>query len=93
MERKENLWENELWTQNEVAKHLGVSDNTIKNWRNRGLFSFFRAPGSSRVMYYRMEIEEFQETFTKWRKEAKKGQERVIRVKPRLSSDEDWRIS
>ena len=51
MERNKDLWEKELWTQNEVAKHFGVSDNTIKNWRNRGLFSFFRAPGSSHVKH------------------------------------------
>ena len=93
MERKENLWDKELWSQLEVARHFRVSTNTIKNWRNRGLFSFFIAPGSDRVLYYRREIEDFQETFTQWRKESKKGQERVVRVKPRLSSDDDWRIS
>ncbi|MCB2169445.1 MAG: helix-turn-helix domain-containing protein [Deltaproteobacteria bacterium] len=93
MKEKGNLWEKELWTQNEVADYFRVTANTIKNWRNRGLLSFFIAPGSDRVLYYRREIENFQETFTQWRKEPQKGQERVVRVKPRLSSDDDWRIS
>jgi hypothetical protein len=93
MERKENLWNKELWTQNEVADHFRVTSNTIKNWRNRGLLSFFIAPGSDRVLYYRTEIQEFQEKFTQWRREDKKRIKREVRVKPRLSSDDDWRIS
>jgi len=83
----------ELWSQEEVAKHFKVSSNTIKNWRERGLLSYFIAPGSNRKLYYRGEVEEFQETFTKWRKEGKKQNNRVDRAKPRLSSDDDWRIS
>ncbi len=93
MDRKDDLWNKELWTQSEVAEHFRVSKNTIKNWRRRGLFSFFIAPGSDRVFYYRKEIENFQETFTHWRKESKNGKEREVRVKPRLSSTDDWRIS
>jgi len=93
MERKENLWDKELWSQQEVASHFRVSTNTIKNWRRRGLLSFFTAPGSDRVLYYRKEIEEFQETFTQGRKESNKGNKRAVRVKPRLSSNDDWRIS
>ena len=93
MERKENLCNKELWTQSEVAGHFRVTTNTIKNWRERGLLSYFKAPGSGRVLYYRREVEAFQQTFTKWRKESKNRQQRVVRVKPRLSSDEDWRIS
>ena len=93
MERKENLWDKELWSQQEVASHFRVSTNTIKNWRRRGLFSYFIAPGSDRVLYYRKEIEEFQETFTQGRKESNKGKKREVRVKPRLSSNDDWRIS
>lgn len=93
MKGKESLWNGELWTQQEVANHFRVSVNTIKNWRRRGLFSFFVAPGSDRVLYYRKEIENFQETFTHWRKESKTEKKREVRVKPRLSSDDDWRIS
>jgi uncharacterized protein YjcR len=90
---KKDFWKNELWTQSEVAEYFRVSGNTIKNWRRRGLLSCFKAPGSSRVLYYCDEVEAFQETFTKWRKEGKKGQKQVVRAKPRLSSDDDWRIS
>lgn len=81
-----------LWSQNEVAKHFNVSGNTIKNWRERGLLSYFKAPGSNRPQYYRSEIERFQENHTTWRKEARKQNKQVGRAKPRLSSGEDWRI-
>jgi hypothetical protein len=88
-----DLWDKELWTQNEVAHYFRVSCNTIKNWRERGLLSFFTAPGSNRVLYYREEIQDFQKTYTKWnRKETKKGQKDVVKVKPKLSPNEDWRI-
>ena len=87
------LWQKELWTQNEVAGYFRVSTNTIKNWRERGLLSFFIAPGSYRVLYYRNEIKDMQEAFTRWRKETGKNKTRVVRVKPRLSSNEDWRIN
>ena len=87
-----DLWEKELWSQQEVARHFKVSSNTIKNWRNRGLLSYFIAPGSNRFLYYRKEVENFQETFTKWKKEGRQQNKRVDRAKPRLSSGEDWRI-
>ncbi|MBI9083309.1 MAG: DNA-binding protein [Desulfobacterales bacterium] len=90
---EKDLWGKELWSQNEVAQHFNVSGNTIKNWRERGLLSYFKAPGSNRPQYYRLEIEHFQKTHTAWRKEVKKQDKRVGRAKPRLSSGEDWRIS
>lgn len=93
MERKDDLWKNELLTQSEVADYFKVSDNTVKNWRGRGLFSFFKAPGSSRILYYRKEVEDFQKKFTTWRKETENKQKRTLRAKPRLSSNDDWRIS
>lgn len=89
---RKDFGEKELWSQQKVARHFSVSGNTIKNWRERGLLSYFRAPGSNRPLYYRKEVENFQATFTKWRKEAKKRQKQVVRAMPRLSSDEDWRI-
>jgi hypothetical protein len=90
---RQNLGVKELWSQQKVARHFNVSGNTIKNWRERGLLSYFKAPGSNRPLYYRCEVESFQETFTKWRKEAGKRQKRVNRAKPGLSSNDDWRIS
>jgi len=53
------LWEKELWTQNEVAKYFRVVPGTIKNWRDRGYLSYYQAPGSSRVLYFRDEIKDF----------------------------------
>jgi hypothetical protein len=90
---REELKQKELWTQKEVADYFRVSCNTIKNWRERGLLSCFKAPGSSRILYYSQEVVEFQEQFTTRRKEANKGQKRIERARPRLSSEENWRIS
>jgi hypothetical protein len=83
----------ELWTQAEVADHFGFCSNTIKNWRRKGLLSYFQAEGSNRKLYYRSEVEAFQSASTKRRKETGPKKKRVVRAKPRLSSDEDWRIS
>ncbi len=90
---KEGLWEKDLWTQSEVASYFSVTPNTIKNWRQSGLLSYFKAPGSSRVLYYSQEIRDFQKQHTRLRKEAHRQREKPVRVKPKLSSDEDWRIS
>ena len=93
MPKSNDLTKQELWTQKKVAEQFKVSSNTIKNWRERGLFSYFKAPGSSRILYYRSEVEDLQTKFTSWKKEAKKGTINKDRAKPKLSSDKDWRIS
>ncbi len=83
-----------LLSQKEVANLIGVSENTIKNWRTRKLFSYFRAPGSSRILYFENEIYDFIDKNTK----QKKGEDTEHKIKtdhgkPWVSSDEDWRIS
>jgi len=88
-----DIWKKEMWTQREVARYFSVTPNTIKNWRQSGLLSYFKAPGSSRVLYYSREIRDFQKKHTRFRKEAYRQKATPIRVKPMLSSDEDWRIS
>jgi len=60
MGRKDDLWENELWTQTEVADYFRVVPGTVKNWREQGLLSFWQAPGSTKVLYFRDELREFQ---------------------------------
>jgi uncharacterized protein YjcR len=49
----ESLWNKDLWKQQEVADYFGVTSNTIKNWRERGLLSYFQAPGSTRKQYFK----------------------------------------
>ena len=100
MKGKEDLWENELWknenwTQNEVAKYFRVVPSTIKNWRERGLLSYWRAPGSTKVLYFRDELREFQgkNTISKKGGDKPTGLNRIRREKPVVSSiDENWRI-
>ena len=47
IERKKNLWNKELWTQQEVARYFRVVSGTVKNWREQGLLRYWQAPGSS----------------------------------------------
>jgi len=96
MERKENLWDKELWTQNEVAGYFRVVPSTVKNWREQGLLSYWQAPGSSRILYHRDEIREFKNLNSI----SKKGGDKanlstgIIKGKPVISAktDDKWRI-
>lgn len=84
-----------LLSQKEVAELFGVTENTVKNWRQQRLLSYFKAPGSSRKFYFRDEIDEFIQNYTKPRKEgAKHSKTKALKGKPRMSSnpDKDWRI-
>ena len=95
MKGKEDLWKNENWTQNEVAKYFRVVPSTIKNWRERGLLSYWRAPGSTTVLFYRDDIRDFRDKHTITKKGGDKptGLNRIQREKPVVSSvEEDWRI-
>jgi len=91
MEGKEDLW-----TQGEVAAHFRVVPGTVKNWRDRGLLSYWQAPGSTRILYRREEVLAFQEKNTT--SAAKKGGKKALEVKRNnkgkhvLSSIKDWRI-
>ena len=95
MERKEDLWENELWTQSEVAEYFKVVPGTVKNWREQGLLSYWQAPGSTKVLYFRDELREFlgKNTISKKGGDKPTGLKRIQREKPVVSSiGEDWRI-
>jgi hypothetical protein len=68
MERKENLWNKELWTQKEVAGYFMVVSGTVKNWRGHGLLRYWQALGSSKVLYYRDDVREFRDKNTRSKK-------------------------
>jgi hypothetical protein len=93
---KENLWNKELWNQQEVADYFRVTSNTIKNWRERGLLSFFQAPGSTRIQYFRDEICRFRKANSVLRVAFKaKPKNKLHKEKPVKSDilhNEDWRI-
>lgn len=52
-------------TQKEVANLFRVSQSTIKNWRDAGLLEYLQPPGSTRVLYPRESIEEFERNYTR----------------------------
>lgn len=87
--------EKELWTQQEVADYFNVVPSTVKNWRDRGLISYFQAPGSSRVLYNADEIKDFKDKNT-FNGKGEKAQQKdtVLKKVPFISptSDDDWRI-
>ena len=91
---KENLWENELWTQNEVAEYFRVVPGTVKNWREQGLLSYWQAPGSSRVLFFRDEVKDFQNKHTiSMKKGGDQQKAEIKKVKPSVSSEiTNWRL-
>ena len=82
-------------TQEEVALLFRVSPSTVKNWRDAGLLAYFQPIGSTRVLYPREAIEQFEKQHTKKAKvlEFKRPAE-VKKGKPEVSpkSEKEWRI-
>lgn len=83
-----------LLSQKEVAEIIGVHANTIKNWREAKLLSFFRAPGSTRPFYFKDEVEAFIEKNTISKRVV--GKRFPIAKKDATlefsNSNDDWRI-
>ena len=79
--------EKKYLTQQEVAERFRVSPSTIKNWRDQGRLAYFQPDWSSRVLYPRESVEEFERRYTKKAKgfEVKKPAE-VNREMPGMSS-------
>lgn len=86
--------QDKLMSQKEVAEAIGVHPNTVKNWRDAKLLSFFRAPGSRRPFYFKEEVEGFIKDNTTGRAILGKPSKVVKRSATSKSSavKEDWRI-
>ncbi len=98
MDRKDYAYELEnkkYLTQQEVADYFRVVPATVKNWRDQGFLTYWQAPGSTRVLYPRESVEDFERHHTKTAKviEFRKPAE-IKRTKPEVSSKskKDWRI-
>jgi transposase len=87
--------EKRYMTQQEVAKRFRVSPSTIKNWKDQGKLDYFQPDWSSRVLYPKESIEEFERQHTKKAKviEFKKPAE-IKREMSGMSSKpkKEWRI-
>lgn len=90
--REANTW----LTQTELAKRWQVSAGTIKNWRDAGHLSFFRLPGSTKVLYSVKHVEEVEKHFTTTTKEVIPCNENheYVMEKPVVSTKQKkkWRI-
>jgi len=88
--------ETKYMTQQEVADLFRVRPGTIKNWRDAGLLEYLQPPGSTRVLYPRESVEEFERQHTK--KRAKvipfRRPAEIKRIKPEVSTKPKkvWRI-
>ena len=96
MLRKEKKLElkDELLTQQEVAEYFRVVSGTVKNWRDQGLLSFWQAPGSTRVFYFRDEIRDFVDKNTVLKKGGDKPKTKINGKRPDISStsNKKWEI-
>ena len=84
-------------TQSELAERWRMTESTIKNLRDRGHISYFRLPGSSRVLYPADVVKELERLNTVPGKEVLPKQIKRSEMKsgkPVVSSkeDQDWRI-
>jgi hypothetical protein len=83
------------FTQQEAADLFRVTPATVKNWREAGLLEYFQPPGSTRVLYPREAVVEFERIHTKKAKviEFKKPAE-IEREMPGISSkrNREWRV-
>ena len=81
-------------TQKEMAEHFRKTEGSIINWRRKGYFTYFRAPGSNSVLYLRESVEDFERknTAPSNGKEADNRPKPVKREKPVVSTNKVWRI-
>jgi predicted site-specific integrase-resolvase len=83
-------------TQQEVADLFRVKPGTVKNWRDAGYLDYFQVPGSSRVLYPAVAVNQFEREHIKKAKVIGfKRPEPVKREEPGLSSNrikKRWRI-
>jgi excisionase family DNA binding protein len=56
-QRGELMPTKEFMNVRETAEHLGVHENTVRNWERRGILRGFRLPGSGFRRFSREEIE------------------------------------
>ena len=85
MERKEDLWQKELWTQSEVAGYFRVVPGTVKNWREQGLLRYWQAPGSSKVLFFRDDIKDFRDQNATLKKGGGRSENKRIKRKEKPS--------
>ena len=95
---KENAYDlnQEYLTQQEVADLFRVTPSTVKNWRDAGHLEFFQPPGSTRVIYPKESVLEFQQQNTKKAKVIPfRRPAEIKRTKPEVSprpKQKEWRV-
>ena len=89
-----DLKKQKYMTQKEMAEHFRKTEGTIINWRRKGYFTYFRAPGSNSVLYLRESVEDFEKKNTEQSngKEVDKRLQPVKKEKPVISTMKEWRI-
>jgi len=88
--------EKKCYTQEELSVLFRVSQSTIKNWRDKGLLEYLQPTGSTRVLYPKESVEEFEKLHRQRSKviEFRRPVE-ISRTRPEVSSKSEekiWRI-
>lgn len=89
---EKNVCGTQYLTQSEVADRFRVTQSTVKNWREKGLLQYLRVPGSTRVLYPIITVEELEQQSLHQEKEVVKPKE-FKRERPGISpKQKEWRI-
>jgi len=88
------MLQREYLTQQEVADMFRVTPSTIKNWREQGRLTYFRVPGSSRVLYPADGIEAFKKHHKIPKKEVQRKETFPKDIQHGASANptKEWRI-
>ena len=72
------IFKQQFLTQQEVAELFRVVPSTVKNWREQGLLSYWQAPGSTKILYFRDDIEEFRDQNTTLKKGGGASENKIV---------------
>jgi hypothetical protein len=73
-----NIFKQQFLTQKEVANYFRVVQGTATNWRNQGLLSYWQAPGSTKILYFRDEIKDFRNQNTILKKGGGASESKIV---------------
>jgi transcriptional regulator with XRE-family HTH domain len=90
---KEKEEERSYLTQAEVASRFRVSQSTVINWRKKRLLDYFQAPGSTKVLYPAVALNDF-ENRSIHKVEGVVRQKKIAKKSPEISTitTREWRI-
>ena len=65
-------------SQRMIQQNLFGAPDTVINWRNQGLLSYWQAPGSTKILYFRDEIKDFRNQNTTLKKGGGASENKIV---------------